>query len=513
MPSTSENGQTGGAPAGTLVDVNLDQDACYQALLARDPRFDGVFFTGVSTTGIYCRPVCRARTPRRTSCTFYRTGAEAEKAGYRACLRCRPELAPGNSSVDAVSHLVARAVAHIEAGAFNERTVDQLAGSLGVTDRHLRRAMESELGITPVELAQSRRIALAKQLLHDTSLDLAQVAFASGFSSVRRFNALFHARFGRPPSEVRRSIVAPARRGTAGDSVALVLDYRPPLGWDGLLGFLGARAIPGVERVTGGMYERTVRIGERSGTVAVRPHGRRNALTAIVSPGLTGALMPIAARLRALFDLDANPVTIGRQLARDPLLAGSVRAHPGLRVPGAFDPFEMSVRAVLGQQVSVRAATTLAGRLARAFGSSLAFAGPPAGDLAPSLVFPAAPRLAALTTEDIAAIGLPRARAASLGALARASASGTLDLAPGQPPRELVARLEALPGLGPWSAEYIAMRALGDPDAFPAGDLGVRKALGGCSPARARDLAAAWSPWRSYAVMHLWTRLSEGNPR
>lgn len=508
--------------------MNLDPDACYQALLAHDPRFDGVFFTGVSTTGIYCRPVCRARTPRRTSCTFYRTGAEAEKAGYRACLRCRPELAPGHSSVDAVSHLVARAVAQIEAGALNERTVDQLAGSLGVTDRHLRRAMESELGITPVELAQSRRIALAKQLLHDTSLDLAQVAFASGFSSVRRFNALFRARFGRAPSEVRRSIAAPARGGTAGDSVALVLDYRPPLDWDGLLAFLGARAIPGVERITGGVYERTVRIGERTGTVAVRPHGRRNALTAIVSPGLMGALMPIAARLRALFDLDADPVTVGRQLARDPLLAGSVRAHPGMRVPGAFDPFEMSVRAVLGQQVSVRAATTLAGRLARAFGAPLdgaatraagrigdrsAVTGPPSAELALWLVFPAAPRLAALATEELAAIGLPRARAASLGALAAACASGTLDLAPGQPPRGLVARLEALPGFGPWSAEYIAMRALGDPDAFPAGDLGVRKALGGCSPSRARDRAAAWSPWRSYAVMHLWIRLSEGASR
>ena len=483
--------------------MKLDPGACYRALLARDPRFDGVFFTGVSTTGVYCRPVCTARTPRERSCTFYRSGAEAEKAGFRACLRCRPELAPGNASVDAVSDLVRRAVARIDAGGLNERSVDELAGSLGVTDRHLRRAMEAELGVSPVELAQSRRLALAKQLLHDTRLDLVAIAFASGFASVRRFNALFRARFGRAPSDVRRKIGPTGRAGSqrSDPGVVLVLDYRAPLDWTALLGFLAGRAIPGVERVADGAYERTIRLGALRGTVSVRPHARRSALSVQVSPGLEGALMALAMRLRALFDLDADPRAVDAHLALDPLLAPAVRAHPGLRVPGAFDPFEMAVRALLGQQVSVRAASTLAGRLVRAFGEPLA---EPDRQL-----FPLPERLAGESAAALAGIGLPLARAESLRSLAAACADGTLEFQ-FTPPRELVTRLQELPGIGPWSAEYIAMRARGDPDAFPAGDLGIRKALGGLTPARARERARRWSPWRSYAVMHLWTRLSEG---
>ena len=467
--------------------MQLDPEACYRALLTRDPRFDGVFFVAVKTTGIYCRPVCRARTPRASSCTFHRSAALAEKAGYRACLRCRPELAPGNSSTDAVPHLVARAVREIEAGALNERSVDQLAGSLGVTDRHLRRAMESELGVTPVELAQSKRVALAKQLLHDTDLPLAEVAFASGFASVRRFNALFRATFGRPPSALRATLRRGGARG-APDAVTLVLDYRPPLDWASLTGFLAARAIPGVERVEAGRYERTVRLGTRTGSLVVEPHPTRAALVARVTPGLTGALMAVAARLRALFDLDCQPAAVASHLSRDPRLAPLVAARPGLRVPGAFDVFEMSVRAVLGQQVTVRGATTLAGRLVERFGEP----GP-----APHRLFPTPERLAEASVDAIAAIGMPGTRAAALRGLAAACARG-----------ELPADLTALPGFGPWTAEYVGMRARHLPDAFPASDLGIRKALGGCTAAAALDASRPWSPWRSYAAMYLWSRLS-----
>lgn len=475
--------------------MHLDPAACYRALQARDPRFDGVFFTAVRTTRIYCRPVCTARTPRASRCTFYATGAAAEKAGYRACLKCRPELAPGRAPVDAVSDLVRRAVAAIDAGALNERSVDELASSLGVTDRHLRRAMERELGVTPVELAQSRRIALAKQLLHDTDLDLAQIAFASGFASVRRFNALFRDRFGQPPSAVRRQL------GSRAAGLVLVLDYRPPLDWAALLAFLAGRAIPGVEQVRDGVYARTVCLGAHRGRIQVAPHPRRAALSVSVSPGLEAALMPLATRVRALFDLDAAPLAVADHLGRDALLAPLLERHPGLRVPGAFDAFEMAVRALLGQQVSVRAATTLAGRLVQAFGDPLddgAFA------------FPLPARLADAPVDAIARIGLPRQRAESLRALATACATGALDL-DATPPARLKEELVELPGIGPWSAEYIAMRARHDPDAFPASDLGLRKALGGLTPARAAARARAWSPWRSYAVLHLWTRLSEGD--
>ena len=452
--------------------MQLEPEACYRAMLARDPRFDGVFFVGVTTTGVYCRPICRVKAPRRSSCTFHASAALAEKAGFRACLRCRPELAPGRAPADAVPDLVRRAVRAIDAGALNERSVDELAGSLGVTDRHLRRAMEVVLGVGPVELAQSRRVALAKRLLHDTDLPLAQVAFASGFSSVRRFNALFLERFGRAPSALRASL---RRGGGTDERLALVLDYRPPLDWPALTAFLAARAIPGVERVAEGRYERTVRVGGVAGEVSVEPHATRTALVARVSPALAPQLMHVVARLRALFDLDCEPAAVAAHLGGDRRLAPLVRAHPGLRVPGAFDPFETAVRAVLGQQVSVRAATTLAGRLA-ARGDFAAF-------------------LNGASVGEIARVGMPGARAATLKALAEAWGNGL----------HLLERLDGLPGVGPWTRAYVGMRALGMPDAFPASDLGVRKALGGANAKEAERLSRAWSPWRSYAVMYLWT--------
>ena len=479
----------------------LETETCYRALTARDRRFDGLFFVGVSTTGIYCRPVCTARTPRRERCAFYRTAAEAEHAGFRACLLCRPELAPGSAPVDSVPRLVAAAVARIEGGCLNESSLEDLAAELGVTSRHLRRAMETELGVSPVELAQSRRLALAKQLLQDTTLPLAEVAFASGFQSVRRFNALFQERFGRPPSELRRASDEPV----GARSLVLRLDYRPPLEWEQLLSFLRGRAIPGVEHAGEAEYRRTVRLGGRTGWLSVRKDPKRPALLAEVSLSLAGVLMQVAARLRALFDLDAQPEVIAECLGRDALLAKHVQAHPGLRVLGAFEPFELAVRAILGQQVTVRAATTLSGRLVARFGEPV---DSPHAEV--SRLFPLPETLAAASEDDVAALGMPGARARSLLGVARAVADGAVRLDRHADVDETMAALEALPGIGAWTAHYVAMRALRWPDAFPASDLGIRKALGGVTAKEAGARAEAWRPWRSYAAIHLWTSLSEG---
>lgn len=478
--------------------MKLDPASCYRAAVARDARFDGVFFVGVSTTGIYCRPICKARTPGRDRCTFYRTAAEAERAGFRACFRCRPEVAPGSGQDDAIPRLVAETVRLIDRGALNEGSLDTLAAQLGVSSRHLRRAVEGALGVTPVELAQSRRLALAKQLLHDTRLPLADVAFAAGFGSVRRFNALFRARFDRAPLSLRRDI----GDVSAPQAIVLRLDVRAPFAWDALLGFLRARAIPGVEEVTMDAYRRTVRAGKSTGWIEVRRIAGRDAITASMSLSLASMLMDIAARLRALFDLDASPQTIALHLARDAQLAASVKDTPGLRVPGAFDGFETAVRAVLGQQVSVAGATTLAGRLAARFGEPVRTPFP-----ALTLTFPPASRIANAPVASIASIGLPTARAASLRAIGDAVARGALRLEPGVDPESTIASLIALPGIGPWTAHYLAMRALRWPDAFPAGDLGLKKALGGASRASIEAQAESWRPWRAYAAMHLWNTL------
>jgi AraC family transcriptional regulator of adaptative response / DNA-3-methyladenine glycosylase II len=461
---------------------------------ARDSRFDGRFFVGVRTTGVYCRPVCPARTPRRDRCAFFARAAEAEREGYRACFRCRPELAPGLGPVDAVPRLVARAVARIDEGFLNDGSVDDLAASLGVGARHLRRAVAEEVGVSLVELAQSRRMALAKQLLHDTSLAMADVAFAAGFGSLRRFNAVFRERFGRAPSALRRAHGEPSR-----DAIVLRLDHRPPLDWEHMLSFLEGRCTAGVERIEGGAYRRTVRIGSSRGWVSVTRDPGRHALRAEASVSLAPVLLPLVARLRALFDLDAHPGAVAAALGRDRLLAPSVRGNPGLRVNGAVDGFEAAVRVVLGQQVSVRAATTVAGRLAAALGETVEtpFAG--LDRLAPT------PEAVAAAGEDrLARVGMPGARARTLGALASAVLDGTLDLRRGADADAVRDRMLALPGVGPWTANLVAMRALGAPDAFPAGDLGVLRALGVRSPQEAEARAEGWRPWRAYAAMHLW---------
>jgi AraC family transcriptional regulator, regulatory protein of adaptative response / DNA-3-methyladenine glycosylase II len=487
--------------------VTLDGDTCYRALTARDARFDGVFFVGVATTGIYCRPVCRARTPGRDRCAFYRTAAEAEHADFRACFRCRPELAPGQGPVDAVPRLCASAVARIDAGFLNDASVDDLAAALGVSARHLRRAMIAELGVSPVELAQSSRLALAKQLLQDTALPLAEIAFASGFSSVRRFNAVFQERFDRPPSSLRRERGDALTPPDAPATLVLRLDYRPPLDWDALLAFLAARAMRGVELIEGGVYRRTVRAGAETGWVAVRRDGARDALRAEVSLSLAGALMPLRARLRALFDLDAHPTAVAAHLGRDPDLAALVARRPGLRLPGAFDAFETALRTILGQQISVGAAAPLSNRLAERLGEPIATPFPGLDRLSPT-----AEAVARSTEAETAALGMPGARARAILALAQAFAGG-LRLDRSGDPEEAIARLVALPGVGDWTAQYLSMRALGWPDAFPASDLALRRALGDLDPRAATARAEAWRPFRAYAVMHLWTSLSEGAPR
>jgi AraC family transcriptional regulator of adaptative response / DNA-3-methyladenine glycosylase II len=483
----------------TKAAASLDPRACHRALTAREARFDGVFFVGVSTTGVYCRPICPARTPRADRCTFFARAAEAERAGYRACFRCRPERAPGVASVDAPQRLVTAALAAIDRGALVEASVDALATSLGVSGRHLRRTLERALGVTPIELETTRRLGLAKQLVTDTRMPLTQVALASGFASVRRFHAAFAQRFERTPTAVRAARPGGTTRPKREPMLTLRLDHRPPLDWDALLAFLGPRATPGVERVHGGAYERLVAFDDAAGVLRVRPVPAHDALALEIPAALAMHAAQLARAVRDLFDLDAQPARIGEVLARDRRLARLVRARPGLRVPGALDPFEVAVRIVLAQRVSARAATTFAGRLAVRFGREIA------GHDALVRLPPTAARLAAARAEEVAAIGIPRARAAAIVALARAVDRGRVDLSRRTPPRDVVRALRALPGIGPFTAEGIAMRALADVDAFPEGDLVLARVLGRDAVARAEP----WRPFRAYGVMHLWTEHGE----
>ncbi len=472
--------------------MSLNGDTCYQALVSHDTRFDGVFFVGITSTGIYCRPVCPARTPRRENCRFYPSAAAAEQAGFRPCLRCRPELAPGNAIVDAVSRLAASAASRIEDGALSEHSVEHLADELGVSERHLRRALKRELGVSPIALAQTQRLLMAKRLLTDTDLPIIEVAYASGFASVRRFNTLFKERYRLSPSELRSR-----RRSTpTSSSLTCTLAYRPPLAWSALLDFLRARTFRGVEWIDGRRYLRTVRIGEHQGWIAIAPAPDRPTLRVEVSLSLVPVLLPVLARTKRLFDLRADPQTIAAQLG--PIAA----AHPGLRVPGAFDGFETAMRAILGQQVSVKAAATLASRLAAHFGTPISTPFAELTHLAPS-----AATLAAASPDELTACGVVRQRALALIALAQAVHSGAIGLEPGGDLEETRAKLKELPGIGEWTAQYISMRALGDPDAFPYADLGLLKASGVDKPKQLLEVAQQWQPWRAYAAMHLWKSL------
>jgi AraC family transcriptional regulator of adaptative response / DNA-3-methyladenine glycosylase II len=484
---------------GYNSDMTNTDDVYYRALTARDNRFDGVFFVGIKTTGIYCRPVCTAKTPGRKSCQFFASAALAEKAGFRPCLRCRPELAPGQAPVDTSRTTARIAAARIEAGSLNHGgSLDDLAGSLGLSSRQLRRCVCKELGVSPIQLAQTNRLLLAKRLIAETQLPMVQVAFAAGFESVRRFNATFRSQYRLTPSALRRGSSA----AVGADCLRLVLAYRPPFNWDAMLRFLAARAIPGVECVASGAYHRTVGVGEYRGWLSVSPVADRHLLAVEITTALAPVLSAILVRLRNLFDLDARSEIIAAHLALDSLLKVQVERLPGLRVPGAFDSFELGMRAILGQQVSVRSASTLAGRLAQQFGEPIQT---PLNCL--NRVTPPATALSALGSDKLASLGLPMARARSLRELARVVTRREIDIEPAVDPGAVIARLGKLPGVGPWTAEYIAMRALRWPDAFPAGDLGLLKASGLKSAKVLEKEAERWRPWRAYAAMHLWESL------
>jgi AraC family transcriptional regulator of adaptative response / DNA-3-methyladenine glycosylase II len=473
--------------------ADLDPSVCYRALIARDQRFDGQFFVGVSSTGIYCRPVCRVRTPKAANCSFFSTAAAAEGWGFRPCLKCRPELAPSQSAIASGASLAAAAARLIEAGEVD--SLAHLALQVGVTDRHLRRLFEAEFGVTPVAYQQTQRLLLAKRLLTDTTLPVADVACAAGFGSTRRLNELLKDRYGLAPSNFRR--VGVKSMSAPREPLQFTLAVRPPYAWGATLAFLAKRAISGVESVADGRYTRSLSLADGKRTLRGRVSVtmlREDALTLTMSDALLPVLPQVLARLRRLFDCEADPIAITETL-------GPLAREPGLRLPGAADGFEVAVRAILGQQVTVKAAITLAGRVVAAFGDPLAS---DSGSVSVTHTFPPPQKLAAATQDDIAKLGIIASRANAIIAVARAVAEGSIALHPGAGFAATEAALVALPGIGEWTAQYICMRALGWPDVFLSGDLGVRKAMGMMTPREALAQAERWRPYRAYAVMHLW---------
>ncbi len=473
----------------------IDTDAAYLAMKARDARFDGRLFVGVTSTGVYCRPVCRVRTPRRENCRFFASAALAEAAAFRPCLKCRPEIAPGLSAMDSSSILAQQAARWIEHAVHAGEPVSMaaLAGRLGVSDRHLRRIFAAAHGVGPQAYESTQRLLLAKRLLTDTTEPVTQVALASGFGSLRRFNAAFAERYRMPPTRLRRD-GAPLRTTTA-----LRLAWRPPCDTAGLLGFHARRALPGVEQVEGLTLRRTLALptaqGPVQGWLACRLVPERHELWLEPSPSLAPALGSLLQRVRQAFDIDADPARI------DPVLA-PLGAPPGLRLPGSFDGFETGVRVILGQQVTVKAARTLAQRLVARFGTPIATPHPGLERL-----FPDAATLAGADPEALGQLGIVRQRVRALQALAAEVAAGRLALHPGAPLQPTLDALRALPGIGDWSAQLIAMRVLAWPDAYPASDIGLLNALGTRDVAEAGRRAEAWRPWRAYAVIALWQTL------
>ena len=480
-----------------------DFERCYRAVQSRDARFDGWFFTAVRTTRIYCRPSCPALTPKPGNVSFHPTAAAAQAAGYRACLRCRPDASPGSPEWNLRADLVGRAMRLIADGVVDREGVQGLAGRLHYSERHLHRQLVAEVGAGPLALARAQRANAARLLIETSDLPLSQVAFAAGFASIRQFNDTIREVFAKTPSELRAR--RQGRDEVTPGSLTVRLPFRAPLDGVGLLAFLAMRTVPGVEEVTGdGTYHRTLRLPRGAGVVSVRlpvaPEDRHVVATLRLDD--LRDLSAAVERTRRLFDLDADPVTVDGHLGADPLLAPLVAAAPGRRVPGTVDGAELAVRAVLGQQVSVAGARTMGGRLVAAAGTPL---GEPVGGL--THLFPAPDQ----TADGLDALGMPGARKRALAGLAEALAGDDLVLDPGADRPATEAQLLALPGIGPWTASYIAMRALADPDAFLPSDLGVRHALTGLGvasdPASAVGLAERWRPWRAYALQHLWASL------
>ena len=500
----------GPCPASRIPDALT----CERARRSRDPRFDGLFFTAVRSTGIYCRPVCPAPAAKATNVDYYPSAAAAEAAGFRPCLRCRPELAPDQGAWRRGDNAVARALALIDQGFLAEQPLDALATRVHLGERQLRRLFVERLGAAPVRVHGTRRLLFAKQLLTETALSITEVALAAGFSSLRRFNAAFLEAYRMAPGELRRQ----ARRGSAAAGAAQVLvlrlGYRPPFDFAATLGFLGARALPGVEAVDARSYARTIGTPAAPGWLRVSPwpggrDGRTHALKLELQNVAPAQLAGTVARVRRMFDLDADPEAIAAVLSADPRLRPLLRKHPGLRLPGAWDGFETAVRAVLGQQVSVAAARTLATRVLERHGHA------PATPLAPGLsrLFPTPE---ALASDGLEGLGLTSARAAAVRGMAAALLDGRVGFDPAQTLDDFIAAWSGLAGLGPWTAHYLALRALGHPDAFPAEDLVLQKAMasagGRLTTRQLRLHADAWRPWRAYAAIHLW-RDAPASPR
>ncbi len=497
----------------TRANTSLADDDCYLALKARDARFDGSFFTGVTSTGIYCRPVCSVKTPRRENCRFFRHAAQAEHAGFRPCLRCRPELAPHSvawSVQDAsyiLAHQAARLLDETEVWADSAPSVEKLAARLGVSDRHVRRIFEAQFGVSPLQYLQTRRLLTAKQLLADTDLPITQVALISGFASVRRFNAAFVAHYKLNPTQLRRQ---GAR--LAGGGITIRLGYRPPYDVAAMLGFFATRAIDAIEFVAMDARQactgRTFRVESggqaHAGWLLAGFDEARCHLVLRVSDSLREVLPLVIRRVRAMFDLDADPAAINA------VLQGSFPGAAGLRVPGALDGYELAVRAVLGQQITVAAARTLAQRLVEKFGEPIETPWPQLTRL-----FPAPAALAVASGDALGQLGIVRQRQTAIVGIAQAVLEKRLQLHGGADVNATVALLKSLAGIGDWTAQYIAMRALRWPDAFPAADVALHKALkvqGLKNPAKEAEQASlAWRPWRSYAVIRAWSGLAQAN--
>lgn len=483
-----------------------NESALYAAFMAKDARFDGRFFVGISSTGIYCRPVCRAKQPKAENCTFYHTAAEAEQAGYRPCLLCRPELAPGTSITDATANLVYRAARLLEENCGSGQSLDELAGRLGCSDRHLRRVFTAEYHVTPMQYLQTCRLLLAKNLLTDTNLSVLEVAMASGFGSLRRFNDQFKKQYNLPPTALRKRMSEEKRQN---GNITLALGYRPPYPWEEMLKFLSGRAIRGIEVVKNGEYMRTVYIKKADdkpvhGWVRVGHNTKRDALNVTVNETLLPVLPQVLARIRHLFDLYLDPEAVYETLGT----MNDIR--PGLctlgtRVPGCFNTFEMAVRAVLGQQITVKAAGTLAARIAQTYGTPIQ-----TGIDGLTHIFPSAEDILAMgenITNNFGVLGVTSARSNTIYELARALVQRKINFDLPANPEEEIKKLIAIHGIGSWTAQYIAMRTMEWPDAFLETDAGIKKALQPYTSKELLEMAEAWRPWRSYATVNLWNTL------
>jgi AraC family transcriptional regulator of adaptative response / DNA-3-methyladenine glycosylase II len=473
--------------------MELDWRVCSRARLSRDPRFDGKFFIGVVGSMVYCRPICPAPTAKEKNCRYFATAAAAAEAGFRPCLRCRPECSPGTPAWFGTSNTVSRALRLIGESGLEDGGVESLAERLGIGSRHLRRLFLRHLGATPMAVAQTRRLHFAKKLIDETRLPMGQIAMASGFGCVRRFNAAIRKVYKRTPTQIRRLV---RQKETASQNQYLFrLNFRPPYHWEGVLSYLAARATPGVEAVENGSYRRTISLNGNDGYFEVSLDAQHDSLIARIEFGDPQLLFFIVERIRAMFDLNADWATIVRTLKADPTLARAMETDPGLRVPGSWNGFELTVRAILGQQVTVKGATALAGRLAARFGKP--FSG------APGLthLFPTPDILA---DANLAGVGLTGARAETIRALAHAVASGKIDFEGVIDTERFLERLCEIPGIGKWTAQYVAMRALREPDAFPSSDLGLLGALQLKNYRELESRAEAWRPWRAYAAMYLW---------